>query len=199
VNPKRRHQKQLSQEIKHYKQTIRDGRRKKRTTRPSVKEAKKGKRSAVKERRKVKKGKHKVLKMLTFRNKFMFSLLKGVFNGIWFIILYFAYIRDLQRTPFIWNGAINLGYTAIGISVTRFISWGIAFAITEHSNMEKNVQYFMRSILVTITISILLFVEVFITLYNNLDMKYSVGGYILIQFLVFTLADFLVDNFLFQH
>jgi len=199
VTSKRKQHKQLNRDIKQYRQVIREGRKSDRVNYSDMKEAKKDKRAAVKNRKTVKKGKHKVLKMLTFRNKLMFSLLKGVFNGIWFIVLYFAYIKNLPRMPFIWDGAIGLGYTAIGISVTRLISWGIAFAITEHSNLEKNVQFFMRSVLVTMTISVLLFTEVFFTLYNNLDVKYSVGGYVLLQFLVFTLADFLVDNFLFQH
>ena len=194
---KREHRKQMNAEIKHYKQVIRDGR--KNRNRTEVREGKKGYRVSKKEMKGEKKDSHKLLKMILYRNKLMFSVLKGMLNGVWFIILYFAYIRDLQHTPFIWEGLKSLGLIALGITITRTLSWGIAFGITEHSNFEKNVQFVLRSAIITIFISILLFTEVFLTLYSTLDLKFSVGGYLLIQFLVFTLADFMADNFLFQH
>lgn len=181
----------------HYNEMIQRGKEEK--NRAVVKNAKEQKKITQKALRHAQKENNKLLKMILYRNKTVFSLLKAVMNGIWFIVLYFAYIKALSRTPLIWDGLIGLGYTAIGVTVTRLLSWGLAFWITEHNNWERNVQYVLRSALITVVISTMYFFEIFITLYNNLDVKWSVGGYVLIQFLIFTLADFLVDNFLFQH
>ncbi len=98
--------------------------------RKKIRNNRKNKRREGKLKKLEKNSNHKFLKMILYRNKFMFSFLKGIFNSLFFLIFYFVFFKYMERTPFIWTGAKTLGWIALIVTVMRLFSWMLAFRIT---------------------------------------------------------------------
>ena len=135
-----------------------------------------------------------------FFAKLRFTFVRSSISTILFLILWFAYMIDLPRLPlFSEQSWMTFGIITLIVLGIRMFSYIGAYIWTRYSSMEGNAQYFLRAMIITVITSIFIFAEVFIFLERELGMWWSMGLFVVLQFLIFFMSDAWADKILFQH